>query len=78
MGNFQSWSGPLTENWHKYQALLQTQILKRMRDLGMIPVLPAFAGHVPKNITRVFPTAKVERLSDWMYFPGLVRNEHIC
>ena len=47
MGNFQGWSGPLTENWHKYQALLQTNILKKMRGLRMIPVLLTFAGHVP-------------------------------
>lgn len=30
----------------------QHRILDRMRSFGMIPVLPAFAGHVPKAITR--------------------------
>jgi alpha-N-acetylglucosaminidase len=66
MGNIQKWSGPLSENWHKYQSVLQTQILKRMRDFGMLPILPAFAGHVPKNITRVFPDAKTAKFSsDW-------------
>uniref|UniRef100_H3A9S5 N-acetyl-alpha-glucosaminidase n=1 Tax=Latimeria chalumnae TaxID=7897 RepID=H3A9S5_LATCH len=33
-------------------AFPQHSILDRMRSLGMIPVLPAFAGHVPKAITR--------------------------
>lgn len=32
--------------------LSQHRILDRMRALGMTPVLPAFAGHVPKAITR--------------------------
>jgi alpha-N-acetylglucosaminidase len=68
MGNIQSWSGPLTENWHKYQSSLQTEILKRMRDFGMLPILPAFSGHVPKSITKVFPDAKVTKLSDWGRF----------
>lgn len=30
----------------------QHRILDRMRSFGMIPVLPAFAGHVPKALTR--------------------------
>ncbi|CAG2169862.1 unnamed protein product, partial [Oppiella nova] len=68
MGNVQGWSGPLTDNWHKIQAILQSQILARMRSLGMLPVLPAFAGHVPRNLTRVFPQAQVSRLTNWGSF----------
>lgn len=68
MGNFQGWSGPLSDNWHRYQAVLQKQILKRMRNLGMLPILPAFAGHVPSAITRVYPNATVSRLTDWGRF----------
>lgn len=30
----------------------QHRILDRMRSFGMTPVLPAFAGHVPKAVTR--------------------------
>ncbi|CAG2113416.1 unnamed protein product, partial [Medioppia subpectinata] len=67
------WSGPLSDNWHKVQAILQSQILARMRSLGMIPVLPAFAGHVPRNITRIWPKAQVSRLSDWGKF-----NQTFC
>lgn len=32
--------------------LPQHRILERMRSFGMTAVLPAFAGHVPKAITR--------------------------
>ena len=52
MGNMEGWGGPLPQSWIDDQLSLQHQILSRMRELGMIPVLPAFAGHVPKAITR--------------------------
>jgi alpha-N-acetylglucosaminidase len=39
-----------------------------MRDFGMLPILPAFAGHVPTNITRIFPDAKVTKLTNWAEF----------
>ena len=52
MGNMHGWGGPLPQNWHNQQVALQHQILKRMRELGITPVLPAFAGHVPENFTR--------------------------
>lgn len=47
MGNIQGWGGPLPQMWITNQLILQHQIVKRMRDFGMITVLPAFAGHVP-------------------------------
>nr|XP_006004314.1 PREDICTED: alpha-N-acetylglucosaminidase [Latimeria chalumnae] len=49
-------------------AFPQHSILDRMRSLGMIPVLPAFAGHVPKAITRVFPKVNVTQLGSWSKF----------
>lgn len=68
MGNMRGWGGPLSANWHSQQILLQHRILKRMRELGMIPVLPAFAGHVPAAIKRLYPNVKVSRLGDWGHF----------
>jgi len=68
MGNMHGWGGPLPQSWHDMQITLQHKILQRMRDLGMIPVLPAFAGHVPDAITRVFPSANVSHLGDWGNF----------
>ncbi len=37
-------------SWHEFTVDLQKQILERMRSFGMTPVLPAFAGHVPKGL----------------------------
>lgn len=48
---------------------LQKRILKRMRALGMTPVLPAFAGIVPRALQRVLPQANITRLSNWCNFP---------
>ena len=38
--------------WIDGQLRLYQLVLRRMRDLGMRPVLPAFAGFVPPAITR--------------------------
>ncbi|XP_030151144.1 alpha-N-acetylglucosaminidase isoform X1 [Lynx canadensis] len=68
MGNLHTWGGPLPPSWHLKQLYLQHQILDRMRSFGMTPVLPAFAGHVPKAITRVFPQVNVTQLGSWGHF----------
>ncbi|XP_032177070.1 alpha-N-acetylglucosaminidase [Mustela erminea] len=68
MGNLHTWGGPLPRSWHLKQLYLQHRILDRMRSFGMIPVLPAFAGHVPKALTRVFPQINVTQLGSWGHF----------
>lgn len=73
MGNIDGWGGPLPQTWIDNQLALQHKILTRMRSLGMIPVLPGFAGHVPQAITRVFPNASVSRLGNWGRF-----NQSYC
>lgn len=52
MGNIRGWGGSLSRQWHQRSVELQKKILERMRSLGIIPVLPAFAGHVPRAIKR--------------------------
>lgn len=52
MGNIQGWGGPLPQTWINKKLLLQHKILERMRSLGMVVVLPGFAGHVPSSVTR--------------------------
>lgn len=56
MGNLRGWGGPLSEQWQQSSLILQHQILERMRNFGMIPVLPAFAGHVPRAMERYSPS----------------------
>lgn len=52
MGNFRGWGGPLSNSWHARSLVIQKFILKGMRNLGITPVLPAFAGHVPVAFKR--------------------------
>ncbi|KAM9774055.1 alpha-N-acetylglucosaminidase [Syngnathus typhle] len=68
MGNMFKFGGPLPQSWHVNQLTLQFKILARMRSFGMIPVLPAFSGNIPKGILRLHPEANVTRLGPWSHF----------
>ena len=49
MNNIEGWGGPLPEGWFPHQEALQRQILARMREWGMRPVLPGYSGMVPHD-----------------------------
>ncbi len=68
MLNIDRWGGPLPKSWLEGQESLQKQIVARERELNMKPVLPAFAGHVPPELRRIYPDARIERMSDWAGF----------
>ncbi|XP_020223142.1 alpha-N-acetylglucosaminidase [Cajanus cajan] len=70
MGNLHGWGGPLSQNWLDQQLVLQKQIISRMLELGMTPVLPSFSGNVPAALTKIFPSAKITRLGDWNTVDG--------
>ena len=74
MGNIRGWGGPLPPSWRKNQLDLQHKILTAMRNLGMAPVLPGFAGFVPDGLKRVYPQAKLSRVSRW----GRFNNTFCC
>ncbi|XP_030493952.2 alpha-N-acetylglucosaminidase [Cannabis sativa] len=65
MGNLHAWGGPLSQNWLDNQLKLQKQILSRMLELGMTPVLPSFSGNVPATLKKIRPSANITRLGDW-------------
>lgn len=50
MNNLEGWGGPNPDEWYKNQEILQKKIVARMQELGIEPVLPGFAGMVPRNI----------------------------
>ncbi|MBO4307008.1 MAG: alpha-N-acetylglucosaminidase, partial [Bacteroidales bacterium] len=68
MANLDGFGGPLPQSWIDAQKELQKKILERERALGMTPVLPAFAGHVPRRIAELFPEADIKHLSPWCGF----------
>ena len=68
MANIDKWGGPLPQSYIDGQMVLQKKILARERGLGMKPILPAFAGHVPAALKRVKPDVQLTQLAPW---PGM-------
>ena len=68
MANLDGFGGPLPMSWIESQKELQKRILAREREFNMTPVLPAFAGHVPRQIAENFPKARITQLSPWCGF----------
>lgn len=73
MCNLDGWQSPLPKEWLANQAKLQEQIVARERELNMRPVLPAFAGHIPAALKRVYPNIKTTRVSEWGGFADQYR-----
>jgi len=65
MGNIDGLGGPLPQSWIEKHKLLEQNILKRERDLGMAPILQAFTGHVPESIKEIYPNAKLHKTGNW-------------
>eukprot|EP01133_Synstelium_polycarpum_P014956 gene14956-17683_t len=70
MGNVDGWGGPISDSWIESQSTLQQLILSRMRSLGMVAVLPGFAGHVPHALAIAYPHANITQLGAWGTFNG--------
>ncbi|GBP60008.1 Alpha-N-acetylglucosaminidase [Eumeta japonica] len=68
MGNVRGWGGPLPDSWHRRQRNLQLAVTDYMLRLGMVPVLPAFAGHVPSALPGLYPNATFYRVNSWNKF----------
>lgn len=47
MNNLEGWGGPNSDAWYAQQTKLQQQIIGRMHELGIEPVLPGYAGMLP-------------------------------
>ncbi|MBS0361744.1 MAG: alpha-N-acetylglucosaminidase C-terminal domain-containing protein [Proteobacteria bacterium] len=62
MGNLEGYQAPLPDAWIDKKHVLQTRILGRMRDLRMSPILPAFAGYVPRAFAEKHPKARIYRM----------------
>ena len=53
MGNLKKWGGPMPQSFLQQQHALQLRILPRLQALGIIGVLPGFAGFVPVTTTTI-------------------------
>jgi alpha-N-acetylglucosaminidase len=63
MANFDKWGGPLPISYIEGQRKLQQKILNRCRQLGMKPILPAFAGHIPEKFKTLYPKSSITQVS---------------
>ena len=77
MSNVDYWQSPLPLSWLKNQRKLQKQIVDRERLLGMTPVLPAFSGHVPAELKRLYPDAAITQMSQWGGYDKKYRSHFI-
>lgn len=68
MGNINGWGGPLPTSYLPKQIELQKKIIARMRELGMKPIAPGFAGFVPPALSRVRPEAQLIAIAPWAGF----------
>ena len=69
MCNIDGVDGPLPQGWIDGQKKLQKRIVKRERELGMKPILPAFAGHIPGLLKEKYPEARITDVARWCRFP---------
>ncbi|OPC56290.1 alpha-N-acetylglucosaminidase [Elizabethkingia miricola] len=65
MGNLEGWGGSVSMDMMKQQAEFQRKILKRMKELGIEPVLQGFYGMVPHDLKNKINEAKVIEQGKW-------------
>jgi alpha-N-acetylglucosaminidase len=72
MGNLCCFNGPITTHLLQQRAASAQQIIARLRELGITPVLPGFYGIVPADFVKRFPQAHVVPQGEWAGFtrPG--------
>ena len=72
MGNLCCFNGPISTTLMQRRAVSAQQIIARLRELGITPVLPGFYGIVPADFQHRFPHAHVVPQGEWAGFtrPG--------
>ncbi|KAL0829968.1 hypothetical protein ABMA28_003433 [Loxostege sticticalis] len=74
MGNMRGWGGPLVQSWHERQRNIQDFVVDMMLKLGIVPVFPAFNGHVPVAFKRLYPNTTFHTVDPWNKFS----DEYCC
>lgn len=74
MGNLEGWGGPVSQNMIDQQALLQQKILKRMKELGIEPVMQGFYGMVPTSLKN---KEKVNIIDQGKWAGGFIRPDFL-
>jgi alpha-N-acetylglucosaminidase len=69
MGNVYKHDGPLPQSYIDKSMELQKQVLVRMKQLGMQPIVPGFSGIVPAAYSRVNAATPLREMKGWCDFP---------
>ncbi len=65
MSNLEGYGGPVPQSLIDQRVKLGQQIVRRMRELGMEPVLQGYYGMVPADFKTRFPNAKIHSQGNW-------------
>lgn len=68
MGNLKAYGGGLSDAQMLNDLNLAKRIINRLLELGITPILPTFAGFVPDQLEKLFPSSKFTRLPCWNNF----------
>ena len=68
MGNLCCYNGPISRELLRRRAASAQQIIGRLRELGITPVLPGFFGIVPGSLKARFPQAHIVPQGEWAGF----------
>ncbi|TDE45549.1 alpha-N-acetylglucosaminidase [Flavobacterium rhamnosiphilum] len=74
MGNLEGWGGPITQTMIDQQATLEKKILKRMKELGIQPVMQGFYGMIPTTLKNKM---KIEIISQGKWAGGFQRPDFL-
>lgn len=69
MGNIAGYFPVTDAAYIEKRAELGKKIIDRQVSLGMTPIQQGFSGNVPRNITKLFPRAKLNMVPSWCNFP---------
>lgn len=68
MGNLCCFNGPISFELLQKRAASAQRIIARLRELGIIPVMPGFYGIVPSDFHGRFPDAHIVPQGEWAGF----------
>jgi len=68
MGNMCCFNGPISRALLAKRARSAKRIVKRLRELGITPVLPGYYGMIPADFAKHHPEAHVVAQGDWNGF----------
>jgi len=68
MGNLCCFEGPISKSLLRKRARSGQQIVARLRNLGITPVLPGYYGMVPADFGKLHPKAHIVAQGDWNGF----------